>query len=56
MENISLYINNLRTNTHPILPLSIQSKRITYNVDKIAAVFGFQGIVGFSVSETIFAG
>ena len=34
----NLYTTNARTFTHPILPLSIQSKIKTYNVDKFAAI------------------
>ena len=42
VRKISFYIANPRKFTNLILPLSIQSKRRTYNVDNIAAVFGFQ--------------
>ena len=47
VQTISLYIPNTRTLTHHNLPLSIQSKKISYNEDKLAAVFGFQRIVWF---------
>ena len=48
----SLYIVNPRTFTNPILPHSIQSKRKTYDVEKIAPVFGCQWIV--RMSECVF--
>ena len=48
---LSLYVVNPRTFTKLILPLSIQSKRKTYDVDNITPVFGFQYIVNFSVYQ-----
>ena len=49
MLKISLYTANLRTFTYHILPLLIQSRRRTYYVEKITAVFGFQRLVCLSV-------
>ena len=42
VQTISLYIVNPRALTNLILPPSIQSKRKTYDLDKITPVFGFQ--------------
>ena len=39
---VSIYIVIPRPLTNFILPLLIQSKRKTYDVDKIAPEFGFQ--------------
>ena len=42
VQTISLYVVNPRIFTNPILPMLIQSKRKTYDVEKITPVFGFQ--------------
>ena len=45
---VSIYIVIPRPLTNFILPLLIQSKRKTYDVDKITPVFSFQYIFSFS--------